>query len=294
MRRNAFTLVELLVVIAIIGVLIALLLPAVQQAREAARRIQCNNNLKQVGLALHMYNDTFQRLPPSNVKSADKTIFAWSLMILPQMEQKNLYDRINPNVNSFGNMLTSDVPALQVVVEGFICPSDPGDQLNDNRQFDASGTMIKTAKSNYPGCIGNYGSPGAFSSTGNKLKDITDGLSNSIFVGERRSTEGGYAGLLIGGRSPRVGNDGLVWSDAFIGLGGYRMQDGYSKTAGKSPEVAFSSAHPGGAQFLFGDGSVHFLSETIDWLPNASPTKEQWGTFNRLCAVSDGYPVSDY
>lgn len=293
MRRYAFTLVELLVVIAIIGVLVALLLPAVQQAREAARRIQCNNNLKQIGLALHMYHDTFLTLPPNNVASADKTQFAWSLLIMPNMEQKNLYERINPQVNSFGYILQNDLPALQTPVEGFICPSDTGDDLNDNRQFDVDGTMTLTAKSNYPACIGNYGSRGAFS--GNvKLRDVTDGLSSTIFVGERRSKEGGYAGLLIGGRSPRIGDDGLVWSDAFIALGGYRMGDGYSKTAGKSPQVAFSSAHPGGALFLFGDGSVHFLSETIDWLPNATPTKEQWGTFNRLCAMADGYPVGEY
>ncbi|PQO45898.1 DUF1559 domain-containing protein [Blastopirellula marina] len=293
-NRSGFTLVELLVVIAIIGVLIALLLPAVQQAREAARRAQCNNNLKQIGLALHMYNDTFSKLPPSSVASTDKTIFAWSALILPQMEQKNLYDRLDPTSRSFGAVLTSDVTALQSPVDTFVCPSDPTGKLNDNRPFDISGTLTNTAKSNYPGCLGNYTSKGAFTSTGIKLKDVTDGLSNTIFVGERRSTEGGYAGLMIGGRNPRVGSDGLVWSDAFIALGGYRMGDGYSKTAGSSPEVAFSSAHPGGAQFVFGDGSVHFLPESIDWLPNASITTEQWGTFNRLCAIADGNPVGEF
>lgn len=295
MRRNAFTLIELLVVIAIIATLVALLLPAVQQAREAARRSSCQNNLKQIGIALHNYYDVNQRVPMSTVKTtSDTSIYSWAFAIMPYMEQANIYDRMAPK--RFMDVIQTDLATVQTPVNSYLCPSDPTGPLNDNRQFDLSGTKTPCAKSNYVGCIGNYTSKGAFSSTGGgvKYQEITDGLSNTIFVGERRSEKGGYAGLLYGGRSTRVGTDGLVWGDAFIALGAYRMGDGYNKTSANAPEVAFSSAHKGGTQFLFGDGSVHFLSENIDWLPNATTSKEQWGTFNKLCAISDGNPVGEF
>ncbi len=296
MRRNAFTLIELLVVIAIIATLVALLLPAVQQAREAARRSSCQNNLKQIGIALHNYNDVHQSLPPKTISFSDTSINSWTMGILPYMEQGNLADRMASK--PFMVLIVNDLPAVQTVLPSFICPSDPTEQLNENRQFDLSGTMTKIAKSNYVACSANYTSKGAFSplkgNGGGTFKEILDGLSNTIFVGERRSLLGGYASTLYGGRSTRVGNDGFVWPDSFLALGAYRIGDGFNQSSGNSPEVAFSSPHKGGVQFVFGDGAVHFISESIDWKPNLSLNVEQWGTFNKLCAKDDGLTVSEF
>ncbi|MBI1248516.1 DUF1559 domain-containing protein [bacterium] len=124
--RSAFTLVELLVVIAIIGVLIALLLPAVQQAREAARRMQCTNQLKQLALAMHNYHDTYKLFPPGSVNlstntGANQNLTNWAICILPYIEQNALYERYNQNVY---NSHTSNLPVLKTVLPAMLCPSD--------------------------------------------------------------------------------------------------------------------------------------------------------------------------
>ena len=120
-RRNAFTLVELLVVIAIIGILIALLLPAVQAAREAARRAQCNNNLKQMGLALHNYHDSYKKFPPGNMSGLVFSGISIHARLLPYLEQKNVQDLINFGVPY--NDPTNDMARLSPV-SLFLCPSD--------------------------------------------------------------------------------------------------------------------------------------------------------------------------
>ena len=134
-RRVAFTLVELLVVIAIIGILIALLLPAVQAAREAARRSQCTNNLKQLGLALHNYHDTFKKLPPTihdqpwdwgTTSPTQKG--SWLVRLLPFVEQQSIWDCLDFNGNTEHNSVTaSGQPVHEIVISGFICPSDDHD-----------------------------------------------------------------------------------------------------------------------------------------------------------------------
>jgi len=135
-RRHSqgFTLVELLVVIAIIGILVALLLPAVQAAREAARRMQCGNNLKQIGLALHNYHDIYKSFPPARVRIANSPVtpdtwltsnINWLARILPQIEQQPLYDRIDFSVYP-GDTAAVNAPVRQVVIAAYRCPSDPG------------------------------------------------------------------------------------------------------------------------------------------------------------------------
>ena len=244
-RRRAFTLVELLVVIAIIGILIALLLPAVQAAREAARRSQCTNNLKQIGLALHNYHDTNKTLPPGWIMTrqnaagalADCPSWSWAAKVLPYIENAPLYNQLGVAnrtvaaalIAQFGTATPSEPLTMQTPVSAFICPSDtPGTQpgLNDNRPFD-KGTINGTAVvanplyvaiSNYPanggiwnGVTGTTMFEGAIASGGGQnrvhpLSDCTDGTSNVIAVGERVNIL--PSGLLVlgPGRDPRTWN----------------------------------------------------------------------------------------
>jgi len=169
LRRSAFTLIELLVVIAIIAILIALLLPAVQQAREAARRSQCQNNLKQIGLALHNYHDVYGGFAPGYIASRDAVIaptaganttqWAWGASILPMLEQGPLYNGLNVGITPLGAGLVTGgtIEALAAqVVPAFICPSDAGRMVStgvgvDQQLRDSAGAWKKIAKSNYIG-----------------------------------------------------------------------------------------------------------------------------------------------
>ena len=119
--KRGFTLVELLVVIAIIGVLIALLLPAVQQAREAARRSQCSNNLKQIGLAMHNYHDTFGSFPSAWIQVGSSRYHAWSALILPFMEQGNIHDKLSPDFGNSRSANTEDKAGA--IIDTYRCPS---------------------------------------------------------------------------------------------------------------------------------------------------------------------------
>ena len=170
-RRKAFTLIELLVVIAIIAILIALLLPAVQQAREAARRTQCKNNLKQIGLAMHNDHDIQRVFPPSAVRSsrhpADDSVWAWGVMILPQLEQAPLSQQLAPNnPRSFFEALSDPVVLnlVQQPLAAYRCPSSTGPNLNDHHPMDPAGANVQVSLSNYVGSMGvesASGSPSA-------------------------------------------------------------------------------------------------------------------------------------
>lgn len=200
-RRGAFTLVELLVVIAIIGVLIALLLPAVQQAREAARRMSCTNNLKQIGLALHNYASTYSEMFPNNgwaYPGGYPSDFSPLAKLLPMIEQENLQNLIDFNLY-MGHPASADLPApLQVAagtrVESFLCPSDPSDGINTLTM--SGGTTINTAGTSYGMNVGsglddNY-HPGNGKENdglcwiGSKIRfaSITDGTSNTVVFAE--------------------------------------------------------------------------------------------------------------
>jgi prepilin-type N-terminal cleavage/methylation domain-containing protein len=140
--RRGFTLVELLVVIAIIGILVALLLPAIQAAREAARRTQCLNHLKQIGLAVQNYHDTYQIMPPSYVNNGPDIKWGWGLLVLPFMENQALFDRIDPIGwgGGGGNPVhrADNNPFLAEKIDGYRCPSDPQSQIT-NPHFRGTG-----------------------------------------------------------------------------------------------------------------------------------------------------------
>jgi prepilin-type processing-associated H-X9-DG protein len=306
-------LIELLVVIAIIAVLIGLLLPAVQKVREAAARTQCKNNLKQIGLALHMYHDTFSTFPlgatPTNAANAN---WAWSALILPYLEQNNLYNQLSVATVSLPTDLgnANTVALLQTPLKVFICPSDPGSGgLNMNRPF-TNPSNVQVAQSNYPGNGGddnNDGSQGIFA-IGVKvnIQSITDGTSNTILVGERTTPPyspgaSDYTGLsrraaLWCGYDPNASAQDTTQKEAMWGYGNSRPQDGYTGTGFDTdgPTWAFSSSHTGGMQFVFCDGSVTFINQNINWTPSGTSKTGPIGTINRLLNRVDGLPVGNY
>lgn len=232
--RKGFTLIELLVVIAIIAILIALLLPAVQQAREAARRTQCKNNLKQIGLALHNYHDTFTALPSGSIvllNSAGTTYYGhgwtWHASILPYLDLAPMYNSIQgPNDGGMGSEqggTTSPKQQLagQTVLSVFWCPSQPdvtyGTQKGGYSPSNYNGNMGTLIGYNGDNCYGGsvtdaagMRAPGGcmnangvfYISSSVRFRDVIDGLSNTIFVSEVIDS-GGEASLLGGGGSDR-------------------------------------------------------------------------------------------
>lgn len=324
-RRAGFTLIELLVVIAIIAVLIALLLPAVQQAREAARRSQCQNNLKQIGLALHNYHDVYNKFPMAYVRPdpADQSDniegWGWHVMILPFVEQNNLFDQLGVTRNTLRDFLAAagsnpqNAALLQTRLPMYLCPSDGNDGLvHQNRHFggglgtNAGGLgQFRPGATNYMACRGtrdqiarNVDTWGVFFHNSSvTIGGITDGTSNTIFVGERE-TRVGRAGSWVGVRNPDGNGSRGIWYN--IGQVRSIMNASDPPFNWGSPNGAgtgFSSEHTGGAQFLLGDGSVRFISENIQhderdsWL-NSPPATI--GLYQRLGRRNDGQPVSNF
>jgi prepilin-type N-terminal cleavage/methylation domain-containing protein/prepilin-type processing-associated H-X9-DG protein len=305
-RRPGFTLIELLVVIAIIGVLIGLLLPAVQKVREAANRTTCKNNLKQIGLACHMYNDTNNTFPISYTP----TFWAWSTLLLPYIEQGNLYNTLSPSTVPLQTAITNNLPALQTKIKTYLCPSDNGPNPNTNRPFPPGGGASSVALSTSNYVANNADNAGVFiDNQAIGIRDIIDGTSNTIMVGERCSTTVNYgsnsgcssitviprsAGLWAGyeGWNPQ-GTPTDKWAFEFTLL--YQLNTGETQTTcvsdGSPPKDAPSSLHPGGVQFVFCDGSVQFIQNTINWTPfNVTPI----GTLNRLEQRNDGLVIGNY
>ncbi|HEV7282140.1 MAG TPA: DUF1559 domain-containing protein [Pirellulaceae bacterium] len=280
-RSRGFTLVELLVVIAIIGVLVALLLPAVQAAREAANRMSCNNNLKQIGIAIHNYHDTYKALPAAyiDVSPNGQPEWGWSVAILPFMEQTGLYDQLRHQTLRLNQVYKSGAPAadralLQTPIDNYRCPSDQSQKLAENEQFGGS-NHFRVAKSNYVACAGwgasndrNYPIDSLDSGGllyGNSylnFADAFDGLSNTQLVGEReyRNKAAVWAGA---GRNNSYGASGTLRT-LFRGL--FRINFYYIGMPGSQDNIGKgqSSEHPGGTNILLGDGSVRFLSEGAD------------------------------
>ena len=322
--KQAFTLVELLVVIAIIGILVGLLLPAVQAAREAARRMQCSNNLKQIGLAIHNYESATKKIPPGAIfyggTQVDIGRFhginnqrgSMLAFILPYIEQQTLYaqfdftmpvneTRLPDPVNATGGMFLKGV-----LVPSYKCPSDinepispgrnqiqpsnyhpsmgPSAQISNNaacscplfstfRSFSQAGT---NTNANPAGPFSRYG----YDYAGN-FAFVTDGLSNTIFVGEVRADSSGHV---------RAGwshsNKWGIFTQIPINFDSSEPDVATAVARGKTAcnarctwntEVGFKSRHTGGAQFAFGDGSVRLLSQSIDMI-----------NYNRLGSRNEG------
>lgn len=315
-RYPAFTLVELLVVIAIIGVLIALLLPAVQQAREAARRMTCQNHLKQIGLALHNYHDTFGSFPPGWVLGNDGlgtgaphyARYGWTVAIFPQMELSNQYDAVGFNADlafDLNNAGLRDI--MQAKLETWRCPSDPGPDLNAGRQLhSADDDDVAVATSNY---VGSYTS-GGVALSGNpfngifdlnssiQFRDVTDGTSNTAIVSERAYEIGNttpHAATVWGSRGTSPANAKRIGNLTFAGKGMINSTNNSDATTNNTSRIGVSSLHPGGAQVCLTDGSVRFLQETIDQKPDSDRNDPVIDSlWESLISRNDGQVVGQY
>jgi prepilin-type N-terminal cleavage/methylation domain-containing protein len=295
-QRRAFTLIELLVVIAIIAVIVGLLLPAVQRVREAAARLSCSNNLKQLGFALHGHNDLYQFLPHGGDSWAQPPTYAnlgqpaigtrqyggWGFQILPFIEQGNVW-------KGSGSLTISQaqIAAIGAPVKTFTCPARRSTNLLPPTPswYGPSGDYSH-AVTDYAGCEGTTGNNGAIvrnSPTAPQVIEmgtgVPDGLSNTIFLGEKQLD------------SARIGtyqdddNEGYTagWDwDSIRGTWMTPARD-YPWNRGYSDD-RFGSAHPTGCSFVFGDGSVHFIGYSV----NAQ-------TFVLLGCRNDGHPITgDY
>jgi len=280
----AFTLVELLVVIAIIGVLIALLLPAVQAARESARRAQCQNNLKQIGLAALQFEDAYKRLPPGAVWNGAGTEKGSAyIYLLPYLEQNPLYNAFDLTRTSIDGSTFPGTTKLiaSTIIPTLICPSDPHPKLyyDTLASHNYAASRGPTAVFDNPGCPcpnpwqslaqapfddpKNFAGPFTRLGTQVRLAEISDGQSNTIFFGEVRPRCSEHARNGWG-----MTNNGNGFCTTLIPINYDSCNENTANACNRpcnwSTELGFRSLHPRGALFAFGDGSVHYLPQTID------------------------------
>ena len=279
-HRRGFTLIELLVVIAIIAVLIALLLPAVQQAREAARRAQCQNNLKQIGLAIHNYHGVHGCFPMNADWHAGSNGFSWTAMSLPFFEQGSLYDTLDFDYPAIDETNSNNYELIASPLPMFLCPTDPTPPVRD----DLTATWALPAApsptgghspgphgrgpagvSCYKGFMGDWfgGTDGMFERFPNEpvsFRNLIDGTSNVMAVGERTPSYSPWSAW-------STSNGAWVLTrypiNTILKLEPAPYTDVTTVPGG--PAYCASSLHTGGIFVLFGDGSVHFLSENMDF-----------------------------
>jgi prepilin-type N-terminal cleavage/methylation domain-containing protein len=281
-RRHGFTLVELLVVIAIIGILIAMLLPAVQAAREAARASQCKNSLRQLGLALHQYHDVMKQCPAGWIADAPEGDpgWGWTVPLLPHMEQTNLEATIAKHLPIAD---PANEAARRTVLPVLLCASDGNDPLfqiaaagGDEHHVDEGTPLFPIARSNYVGVFGTIeiedspsNSDGMFfHNSRTTFARVKDGLSNTLVIGERQSDSGGsvWAGVIGAANEPMA---------RVVGVADHPPNDPHGHFED------FSSNHPSGVHFLVGDGSVARINNTIDET-----------LYRSLCTIKGGEPVT--
>ncbi|QDU12818.1 Type II secretion system protein G precursor [Gimesia maris] len=304
-RRQGFTLIELLVVIAIIAILIALLLPAVQQAREAARRSSCKNNLKQIGLALHNYHDTFRTFPPATIRRKGATsewetsMIGWQARILPYMDQAPLFNKINWSVEP-GSGGTANTEARNYEIPAYRCPSDPGNRgTTGQSSFGPTNYVTCTANSGGYAAGGstyqNNGRSIMFLNSKTQIKDIEDGTSNTMLsseciVGHPYSNVNATSGTVCTGTANQK-QRGFSWFYAqsmyawsyttLIGPNSDLME--CAQSTGGTALLGSRSKHVGGVHTLFADGRIRFVSENI-----------HLGTWQDLGNKADGNVVGEY
>jgi len=286
-RRRAFTLVELLVVIAIIGVLVALLLPAVQAAREAARRMSCSNNLKQIGLALQNYHDTLLAFPYGGTDGAKRSTpamndISWHVRILPFIEQNAIYEKVNwalPYNNA------ANTPIMHFQVKGYFCPSQSVVRSGSSGEKDASqglpgftthyygvngpqGTNTITGQTytNHPNTSSGHGDiagDGVLNTyEASNMSAVTDGTSNTYLAGEisfQKACQPANAhSLRVWTRGGGSSNTTSATKNVEFAI------NSTPYTSGNFNDVSFGSQHPGGALFGLVDGSVRMMSANVD------------------------------
>jgi len=325
-RPRGFTLVELLVVIAIIGVLVALLLPAVQTARESARRMRCSNQLKQFGMAMHNYHDIYNSFPighmyrgaldgnPNDAQGG--TGFGWGTAILPFIEQTALYNQFNLNLPITNTSPSNNLVLARTHLPIFACPSD----LKPKNFTD--GAVTESATSSYKACGTSYDGwhGGAVGTAPNRLRyngmfdrdnrgaqlriaEITDGTTNQFMVGEAKwkmDGNGRNRGRIFGATDVTTGAQGA--SNALM-INGQWQINWTAPQGNPQPHRTAASNHPGGAMFCLADASVRFVSENIQHTASAWVNDNQafstsqgqpYGIYQRLYSIADGHSVSEF
>jgi len=318
MRRRGFTLIELLVVIAIMGILMALLLPAVQQAREAARQTQCRNNLKQIGVALHNYHDQHRVFPPAYIadslaSSRDPATYdgpqgwAWGMMLLPFLDQAPLYNRLDSKLPAWD---AAHAAWVQTSLEVFLCPSATGNdgavEVKDGPVATGS-TLATFGRSNYVANVGQEEPWAAaiedwgkvadgplYRNSRTRVADVTDGLTQTVFIGEHHPiiSNKTWVGVVPGAqvcpndpdRFPGTTCDAAATLvQVHSGPAASELDVIHAPNAPTCHVCQMYAEHVGGANVLLGDGSVRFVSQFIN--------QDTWAA---LCSRAEGEVVGDY